>query len=139
MFSLDAKTINLIIRETYPSYQATSLDDANLGFGFLFYAFMRLLRPEKILVIGSKAGFSVVSFALGLKDNAGTGVKRVNCYDTELTYSGGRRILYFIDPSHSEERVIPATGTGLGFGTIQNKWKIIGGSLELLITSAITK
>jgi predicted O-methyltransferase YrrM len=115
VFSLDSKTIDLLLRETYPSYQATSPADGNLGFGFLFYAFTRLARPQNVIVIGSKAGFSVISFALALKDNAGTLVHRVQCYDTELIHSAGRGTVHFVDPSYSEQRGDPGHWHGIGF------------------------
>ncbi len=54
----------------------------NLGFGYMYYGLVRALRPQHTLIIGSGYGFSVVCFALGLKDN-------------------GRGNLSFIDPSYS--------------------------------------
>jgi hypothetical protein len=67
--------------------------DLNLGFGFVYYGLVRTLRPQHVLVIGSGYGFSVVCFALGLKDN------RV-----------GR--LSFVDPSYSLLRNGPQNTIG---------------------------
>ena len=54
----------------------------NLGFGYIYYGLVRSLRPQHTLIIGSGYGFSVVCFALGIKDN-------------------GEGNLSFIDPSYS--------------------------------------
>ncbi len=113
--SLNAHMIGQLLANTYPSYQATSQADLNLGFGFLFYGFVRLMRPARVLVIGSKAGFSVLSFALGLKDNPGAGIKNVFCYDTELEYPGTKGRAFFIDPSFCAERNDLGHWYGTGF------------------------
>lgn len=38
-------------------------DRLNLGFGFIYYALVRALRPKHVVVIGSGYGFSVVAHA----------------------------------------------------------------------------
>jgi predicted O-methyltransferase YrrM len=128
--SLSAEMISQLLADTYPSYQATSPVDLNLGFGFLFYGFARLLRAERILVIGSKAGFSVLLFALGLKDNSGTGIKNVLCYDTELKDFGGPRQVFFVDPSFSADRNDPGHWYGIGFwddeDRVRKHWEHFG-------------
>lgn len=48
-------------------------EDLNLGMGWLYYGFTRLLRPEKIVVIGSWRGFSPLVFAKALDDNVEKG------------------------------------------------------------------
>jgi hypothetical protein len=69
----------------------------NLGFGYIYYGLARTLRPEHTVVIGSGYGFSVVCFALGVRDN-------------------GRGNLSFIDPSYSLLKNGPfKTIGGVGF------------------------
>lgn len=75
----------------YPSYQQSLLkrslsrvlvdvyngDDGHqsnrtqyfLGFGLIHYAFIRNLKPENVLVIGSRKGFIPATIALACKDN----------------------------------------------------------------------
>jgi len=62
-----------------------SADDLNLGMGWLYYGFTRLLRPKKIVVIGSWRGFSPLVFARALADNAENGE------------------VHFIDPSLADD------------------------------------
>ncbi|MBM4287178.1 MAG: class I SAM-dependent methyltransferase [Deltaproteobacteria bacterium] len=77
----------------------------NLGFGFLYYGLARTLRPQHTLVIGSGYGFSVVCFALGIKDN-------------------GKGNLSFIDPSYSLLKDGPfKTIGGVGFWDDETKVK----------------
>ncbi len=77
----------------------------NLGFGYLYYGLARTLRPEHTLVIGSGYGFSVVCFALGIKDN-------------------GKGNLNFIDPSYSLLKNGPfKTIGGVGFWDDNEKVK----------------
>lgn len=56
-------------------------EDANLGLGWLYYALGRILRPTKVIVIGSFRGFVPLIFSKALADNS----------------EGGR--VWFIDPS----------------------------------------
>lgn len=81
-FSLNADLIQTIFDHAKPLGHREAPDDLNLGFGFLYYALVRSLRPEHVLVIGSGFGFSVVCLALALKDN-------------------DRGRLSFVDPSYS--------------------------------------
>lgn len=81
-FSLSPERIRAILQHAKPLGHHESAENLNLGFGFLYYALARTLRPRHVLVIGSGFGFSVVCLALALKDNA-----------------KGR--LSFIDPSYS--------------------------------------
>lgn len=48
-----------------------NLDDktANLGYGWLHYAFIRVLKPKRVLCIGSKYGFVPAVCALACKHN----------------------------------------------------------------------
>ncbi len=107
-------TIENLLNETLPSYQAVSQSDQNLGFGYIYYALTRTIRPHNICVIGSKAGFSVICFALGLKDNAGCQITKVECWDTLLANSS-KGHLHFIDPSYSSKRNDPGHWCGIGF------------------------
>lgn len=81
-YSLDARRIGEILRYAPPLGHHEDRHALNLGFGFLYYALVRMLRPGHVVVIGSGFGFSVVCLALGLKDN-----------------QAGR--LSFVDPSYS--------------------------------------
>ncbi len=81
-FSLTPELIWTIFRDAKPLGHHEAPDNLNLGFGFLYYALARALRPKHVLVIGSGFGFSVVCLALALKDNA-------------------RGQLSFVDPSYS--------------------------------------
>jgi len=118
-----------ILAETLPSYQATSLDDRNLGFGHIFYALTRVLRPRRVLVIGSKAGFSVICFAVALKDNAGVGIESVGCYETAVL-ENRLGALQFIDPSLDEAKGEEAHWHGIGFwndpAAVEAHWKRFG-------------
>src|SRR5687768_4575019 len=44
-------------------------EDLNLGLGWLYYAFARMLRPSVAVVIGSYRGFAPLVFARALADN----------------------------------------------------------------------
>jgi len=81
-FSLSNTLLKDILHFAKPFGHREDDSNLNLGFGFLYYALVRALRPKHILVIGSGYGFSVVCFALGLKDN-------------------GAGTLTFVDPSYS--------------------------------------
>lgn len=81
-FSLTPAVIDSIFKHARPLGHAEQREQSNLGFGFLYYALVRSLRPKHVVVIGSGFGFSVVCLALGLKDN-------------------GRGRVSFVDPSYS--------------------------------------
>ncbi len=81
-FSLAPGLIEDLFRHARPLGHHEDRERLNLGFGFIYYALARTLRPKHVLVIGSGFGFSVACFALALRDN-GTG-----------------RLL-FVDPSYS--------------------------------------
>ena len=80
-FSLTPELIQDIFQFAKPLGHNEIKDSLNLGFGFLYYAAVRALRPNHVLVVGSGFGFSVVCLALGLKDNA-------------------KGVLTFVDPSY---------------------------------------
>jgi predicted O-methyltransferase YrrM len=61
------------------------LEDLNLGMGWLYYGLTRLIRPQKVVVIGSWRGFAPLIFSKALADNAEKGV------------------VYFIDPSLADD------------------------------------
>lgn len=100
MFSLTKDLITDILSNTMPSFQATDLKTNNLGFGFIFYSLVRSVRPMNVVVIGSKAGFSPIMFGLGLRDNEGGEIKKVDCEEVILKHSVTPK-LHFIDPSYS--------------------------------------
>lgn len=104
MFSLNQELITKLIHETLPSYQGICPQTYNLGFGFIFYALTRNIRPQKVVVIGSKAGFSPITFALAIKDNEGSIIDLVDCYNTKLKHPNILGHLWFVDPSFSAER-----------------------------------
>jgi predicted O-methyltransferase YrrM len=81
-FSLNTALLKDILESAKPLGHNEKPDNLNLGFGFLYYGLARALRPKHLLVIGSGFGFSVVCFALGIKDNGGG-------------------MLTFVDPSYS--------------------------------------
>ena len=81
-FSLDPQLLSEILRHAKPLGHHEDPSTLNIGFGFLYYSLVRVLRPRHIVVIGSGYGFSVVCLALGLKDN-------------------GEGRLTFVDPSYS--------------------------------------
>src|SRR5919106_2680852 len=81
-FSLTPELIERIFSEARPLGHHEDRGHLNLGFGFLYYALARTLRPRHVVVIGSGYGFSVACLALGLRDNR-----------------KGR--LSFVDPSYS--------------------------------------
>jgi predicted O-methyltransferase YrrM len=45
-------------------------EDANLGLGWLYYALARILRPRRVVVIGSFRGFVPLIFSKALADNS---------------------------------------------------------------------
>jgi hypothetical protein len=81
-FCLSPDLIRSILSHAKPLGHHEAPENLNLGFGYLYYALTRMLRPKHVLVIGSSFGFSVVCFALGLRDNA-------------------KGQLSFVDPSYS--------------------------------------
>lgn len=68
-FSLTAEMLRDILLHARPLGHNEVPKRLNLGFGFFYYGLVRALRPRHVLVIGSGYGFSVVCFALGVKDN----------------------------------------------------------------------
>lgn len=48
------------------------------NYGDLFYALMRIYQPEKVVELGTKAGYSTYHMARGLKDN---NKGSLDCYD----------------------------------------------------------
>ena len=130
MFSLNNELIEKMLKNTVPSFQATSEENMSLGFGFIFYSFMRAMRPEKVVAIGSKAGFSIVSLALGLKDNEDKIIDDIECYNTKLRSAQNKPKVYFVDPSFSIDRGDPNNWYGVGFWDDENKvkehWKTFG-------------
>jgi predicted O-methyltransferase YrrM len=92
-FSLHAPMLREILEHARPLGHHEDRSTLNLGFGFIYYGLVRVLRPKHIVVIGSGFGFSVVCLALGLKDNR----------EGQLT---------FVDPSYSLLRDGPLRTVG---------------------------
>lgn len=136
MRSLDLEFIDKVLDQTIPSFQLTCKKTRNLGFGELFYGFTRAMRPRRVVVIGSKAGFAPIMFAKALKDNAGYGIADVECEATHLNHPGAKPILHFIDPSYSLHRQDGSHWYGLGVWDDEEKvrglWKEFG--LEDIVT-----
>jgi hypothetical protein len=68
-FSLTPELIQRIFQNAKPFGHNEKPNNLNLGFGFFYYGLVRAIRPRHIVVIGSGYGFSVICFALALKDN----------------------------------------------------------------------
>ncbi len=114
MLSLSGEIVDRILAHTVPSFQLTSQSTRNLGFGNIFYGFARSMRPKHVVVIGSKAGFSPVCFALAVKDNEGTGIESVECGETTLSNPAAVGKVSFVDPSKSVHRGDPNHSYGIG-------------------------
>lgn len=114
MYSLSREQLELILGRTLPSFQAIDADTLNLGFGYLYYALGRIVRPETSVIIGSKKGFSVICLALALNDNEGCGISEISCYRTKLAKQT-RPTLHFVDPSYSVHRGDRNHMFGIGF------------------------
>lgn len=56
-------------KDKYSNCQNIDFKSGDLGYGLAHYFLIRLLRPEKILCIGSKYGFIPAICALACKDN----------------------------------------------------------------------
>jgi hypothetical protein len=69
-YSFDTAMVVRLLTETAPAEQAESLPETNAGFCHLYYALGRILRPRRVVVLGSRRGFSPISIALALRDNA---------------------------------------------------------------------
>jgi predicted O-methyltransferase YrrM len=115
MHSLDLGFVTDVLSKTIPSFQLTSQENQNLGFGYMFYGLTRTLRPKKVVVIGSKAGFAPICFAKGLLDNAGSHVARIDAEEVSLRESTRPGILDFVDPSYSMHRNDPGHSHGIGY------------------------
>jgi predicted O-methyltransferase YrrM len=94
--SLSDEMLALCFAELEPTSQAESFADLNIGFGFIYYALARTLRPELTVVFGSRMGFSAICFALAIRDNG----------------NGGR--LIFVDAGYDDD----ADGKERGFGGV---------------------
>lgn len=105
-FSLDGEMISAVFEFAKPLGHYEDREQLNLGFGFLYYGLIRVLRPDHVLVIGSGYGFSVVCLALGLKDN-------------------DKGLLTFVDPSYDLLKDGPFKTVG-GRGYWDDPEKVIG-------------
>lgn len=69
------------IRNFYPARGHNNSGYDDIGFGFLHYAYIRNLKPERILVVGSQRGFVPAICGLAAKHN---GVGHVHFVDAGL-------------------------------------------------------
>ena len=70
MFEVNSRNSQLIkyfARED--NWHKVDLKTGNLGYGWIHYGLIRLLRPENVLCIGSKWGFIPAVCAMACKDN----------------------------------------------------------------------
>ena len=74
--------------------------DSNLGWGWLYYALARMIRPRQVVVVGSWRGFVPSVFAKGLADNG----------------EGGE--VLFIDPSLADDFWTDADAVRQHFGRV---------------------
>ena len=127
MFSLNEEFITKIINGTLPSFQNINLKTQNLGFGLIYYSFIRVLRPENTVVVGSKAGFSPIMIATAVKDNEGVGVGKIECYKTSNIDNEKLGKVFFVDPSYSINRGDNNHWCGIGHWDNEDKvnsfWK----------------
>ena len=72
-FSLSAPLIAQIFEHAAPLGHHEDAASLNLGFGFLYYAMGRIVRPKLAIVLGSQRGFSAICIALAMHDNANGG------------------------------------------------------------------
>jgi predicted O-methyltransferase YrrM len=82
-------------------------EDLNLGMGWVYYALARLLRPRRVVVIGSYRGFVPLVFGKALHDNGRDGS------------------VWFIDPSLADDfwkqpRVVAEHFAGFGVTNIRH-------------------
>ncbi len=75
-------------------------EDGNLGWGWLYYALARMIRPRHIVVVGSWRGFVPSVFAKGLADNG----------------EGGE--VLFLDPSLADDFWMDADAVRRHFGDV---------------------
>src|SRR5262249_20899513 len=84
--------IHKVIREAEPCSQNTA--EGDLGFGWIYYALIRNLRPDYVVAIGSRRGFMPFCAVRAVQDN-------------------GRGKVIFIDPSYSGDGHPGWSGLGL--------------------------
>lgn len=102
-YSLNDRTLAKLLFETSPSAQNVSYGDLNIGFGYMYYALARNLRPQLTVVFGSIKGFGPICFALGARDN----------------HNGGKVI--FVDAGYSDKIDGRKGMGGVGFWRDQKK------------------
>jgi predicted O-methyltransferase YrrM len=87
------------------------LEDLNLGLGWIYYGLARVLRPSKVVVIGSFRGFVPLMFGKALTDNSEGG--EVCFIDPSLVddfwTSPGAVDKYFADAGVTNIRHVPMT------------------------------
>lgn len=58
-----------MLKSLFPCSQAEDEKTASLGLGFIYYSLARVLLPKNVLVVGSCKGFTLICFAIALKEN----------------------------------------------------------------------
>lgn len=101
--SILKRRISRFLINQYDGYQGHNIntDQYFLGFGLLHYAYIRNLRPEHILCVGSRQGYIPAILALACKDNNFGHVDFVDAgYDDDQpsTYWGGEGFWKKNDP-----------------------------------------
>lgn len=84
MLSQTPETIDRLLELAADMAQHTDPETGNLGYGYLYYGLIRVLRPEAVVCIGSYRGFTPVCLALALAHN-------------------GKGLCHFIDPGKVDD------------------------------------
>lgn len=79
----------------YSSYEENN-------YGDFFYALMRIYQPEKVVELGTEAGYSAYHMARGLKAN---GKGHLFCYDLWEKYDAQKYGFYAVSKSTTEENL----------------------------------
>lgn len=87
---IDANIVKIIKSKYHARAHNNDYNNQNLGFGLLHYAFIRNIRPENILVIGSQRGYVPAICGLACKDEGYGSVDFVDAgYSTDEPHAWG--------------------------------------------------
>lgn len=111
-------------------------DTGNLGYGWIHYAMIRILKPNRVLCIGSRSGYIPAICALACKDNQSGIVDFVDAgFDesnqNEPNHWGGAGLWKNIDPKKYFKHFELSSYVNLHvittqkFGVIKSSWKYI--------------
>ncbi|MBW7955177.1 class I SAM-dependent methyltransferase [Patescibacteria group bacterium] len=95
-----------------------SIEQGDLGYGWMHYSLIRLLKPKKVLCVGSRHGYIPAILAQACKDN-------------------GLGHVYFVDAGFGDESDAHWTGVGY-WRTDEGKNVFYHAGLELWITLCVT-